>query len=75
MAKIEKTKEEIGWLKIIFGVLFATDISLIAWLFQNYGKASKFFLVLCTVAALLITLAIAWINRVAYRKIDELEEL
>ncbi len=75
MAKIDKTKEEIGWLKIIFGALIATDISLIAWLFQNYGEASKFLLVLCTVAAFLITFVIVWINRVAYRKIDELGEL
>ena len=32
------TKEEIGWLKIIFAILIATDISLIAWAVQNYGK-------------------------------------
>jgi len=75
MAKLDKTKEEIGWLKIIFGVLFATDISLIAWLFQNYGNAGKFFLVLCAVTAFLITFVIVWINRVAYQKIDALEEL
>ena len=30
MAKIDKLKEEIGWLKIIFAILIATDISLVA---------------------------------------------
>ena len=29
-----------GWLKLIFGILAAVDISLIARLAQNYGKAS-----------------------------------
>ena len=31
MARIDKLKEEIGWLKIIFAILIATDISLVAW--------------------------------------------
>lgn len=29
MAHIDKVKEEIGWLKVIFAILLATDISLI----------------------------------------------
>ena len=31
MAQIDKLKEEIGWLKVIFAILIATDISLVAW--------------------------------------------
>ena len=42
MAQIDKQKEEIGWLKVIFAILLATDISLIAWLVQNYGKVNPF---------------------------------
>ena len=42
MAYIDKVKEEIGWLKIIFTILIATDISLIAWLIQNYGRVNPF---------------------------------
>ncbi len=38
MAYIDKIKEEIGWLKVIFAISIATDISLIAWLIQSYGK-------------------------------------
>jgi 4-hydroxybenzoate polyprenyltransferase len=75
MVKLDKLKEEIGWIKIIFGVLIATDISLVAWLVQNYGKASLFLLIICVIMILLITFAIIWINRVVYRKIDELEGL
>ena len=75
MAQIDKLKEEIGWLKVIFAILIATDISLIAWLAQNYGKSPSFLLTIGLVVAVLVTLIIIWINNVAYRKIDKLEEL
>ena len=35
MARIDKIKEEIGWLKVIFAISIATNISLIAWLIQT----------------------------------------
>jgi hypothetical protein len=40
MPKIDKVNEQIGWLKIVFGLLFATDISLIAYLFTSIEKLS-----------------------------------
>ena len=75
MAQIDKLKEEIGWLKVVFAILIATDISLVVWVIQNYGKASPGLLVTGAIAAILITLIIIWINKAAYRKIDKLEEL
>ena len=75
MAQIDKLKEEIGWLKVIFAILIATDISLVAWVIQNYGKANRTLLIMGAIAAILITLIIMWINNKAYRKIDKLEEL
>jgi len=30
-------KEEIGWLKLIFGGLMAIDVSLIAWVGQDFA--------------------------------------
>ena len=75
MARIDKLKEEIGWLKIIFAILMATDISLVAWGVQNYGKTSLLLLIVGAIGGLLITFAIVWVNRIAYRKINELEEL
>ena len=74
MARIDKIKEEIGWLKIIFTISLATDLSLIAWLVQNYGKVNLFLFLIGAFAAILLTFLSAWINRIAYRKIDELEE-
>ena len=75
MAQIDKVKEEVGWLKVIFAILIATDISLIAWLVQNYGKAHPLLLTIGLIVAFLVTLIIIWINNLAYRKIDKLEEL
>ena len=75
MAHIDKVKEEIGWLKVIFAISIATVLSLIAWLIENYEKGQRLLLVIGGVAAFLIMLAIIWINSVAKRKIDKLEEL
>ena len=75
MARIDKLKEEIGWLKIMFAILIATDISLVAWVVQNYGKTGPLLLTVGTIGVIPFTSVIIWINRVAYRKINELEGL
>jgi len=62
-------------LKDVFAILVATDISLVAWLAQNYAKANILLLVFCGIAVIVITAAVVWVNRTAYRKIDELESL
>ena len=68
MAHIDKLKEEIGWLKVVFAILIATAISLAAWVIQNYGKANRSLIIGGAAAVLLIIVIIIWINRVAYRK-------
>ena len=75
MAYIDKVKEEIGWLKVIFAISIATDISLIAWLIENFKKEAPFLLVIAGLGALLLMFLIISINSVTYRKINKLEEL
>ena len=75
MAHIDKVKEEIGWLKVIFAILIATDISLIAWLIQSYGTVSKFFFIVGVLGAIVILFVIDRLDSIARRKMDELEEL
>ena len=75
MAHIDKVKEEIGWLKVVFAILLAADISLVAWGIQNYQKASPLLLTIGLIAAFLVTLTIIFVNNVAYRKINKLEDL
>ena len=75
MSKVDKLKEEIGWLKAVFAILIAIDASLVGWLAQNYDDAPIFLQIVCSAAVVVITGGIVWVNRIAYRKIDELEEL
>ena len=71
----DKLKEEIGWFKVIFAIAIATDISLIAWLVENYGSINSLLFLVGVLGAILLVFGIVWINKVAYQKINELEEL
>jgi hypothetical protein len=74
MAKIDRLKEEVGWLKIVFGLLVAIDVSLLGWLAQNYTTASRLLVLADAAAAVAVTVAIVRVNRLAYRRIEALEE-
>ncbi|MFI5397215.1 MAG: hypothetical protein ACHQ9S_16880 [Candidatus Binatia bacterium] len=74
MAKIDRVKEEIGWLKLVFGILAAIDVSLVGWLAQNYGKASGVLILAGVVATAAVTLGVVRVNQVAYDRIAELED-
>jgi hypothetical protein len=75
MSKLEKIREEIGWLKVIFAIVIATDISLVAWFIQNFTKASLFLLISCFLTILIISMIIIWLHNDTYQKIEKLEEL
>lgn len=68
-------KEEIGWLKLVFGILVAIDVSLVAWLAQNYTIADRVLVLAGLVAVGGVTIAVVWVNRVAIRRFKQLEEL
>jgi len=74
MAKIDRLKEEIGWLKLVFGLLIAIDVSLVGWLAQNYASSSWVLVVAGVIATAVVTLGVVRINRIAYHRIRELEE-
>jgi 4-hydroxybenzoate polyprenyltransferase len=75
MSKSDRIKEEIGWLKVVFGLLVATDISLLGWLAQNFATSNRIQIGIALVAVIGVTIAVVWVNRVAYARIDQLEEL
>jgi hypothetical protein len=75
MAKIDKLKEEIGWLKVVFGVLVAIDATLLGWLAQNYASAGRLLVVAGTAATIVLSFAVVRVNRLAYRRMEELEEV
>ena len=75
MAEIDKIKEEIGWLMVIFALLVAIDVSLIGWAAQNFTEVPITLLLLSAIMVILVTSATVVINRRAYKKIDELGEI
>ena len=75
MPKLDKIKEEIEQLKVIFAITVATDLSLMAYLAQNYKTQDLLFSILNGSAIILVTFLIVIINRRAYKKIDEIGEL
>jgi len=75
MPKLDKVKEELGWLKVIFTIAVATNLSLMAYLAQNYKTQDTFFSLLNGSAIILVTFLIIVINKKAYKKIDEIGEL
>jgi predicted phage tail protein len=74
MSKADRLKEEIGWLKLVFGALLAVDVSLVAWLAQNYATAGRVLVLTSLVAILILTGVVVWVNRLAYRRIEQLED-
>lgn len=75
MAKIDKIKEQIGWLKVLFGLLFATDVSLIAYLFNKIDTLTFLKVCLVLISLVIVTIAIRVVSKRAMDKINELEDI
>lgn len=75
MSKIDRIKEEVGWLKVAFGVAAALDASVIAWLAQNYVTTNMVMVIGGFFAAIAIAVFIMPLNRRVYSRLEELEEL
>ena len=75
MGKIDKIKEQIGWLKVAFGIAVATAITLIGWLASNYESVQIYLSIASFVVILAVLVLIIIINKIAFKKMDELEEL
>jgi cation transporter-like permease len=74
MSKSDSLKEEIGLLKLFLGALIIIDVSLIAWVAQNYARATRVLVVTAVIAGLLATAASSWITHLVYRRIERLED-
>ena len=75
MGKIDKIKESIGYLKVVFSIMIAIDVSLIAWLYQNFEKLQFTDSVMIFIVGVLLTFGIIVLNKKILSKIDDLEEL
>ena len=74
MARVDRIKDEIGWLKVPFGLLAVVDASLLGWLAQSYTKANPVLVAASTIAVIVVSSGIFQLNHIAYRLFDDLEE-
>jgi len=74
LARIDRIKEEIGWLKVPFGLLAVVDASLLGWLAQSYTRANPALVAGATIAVIVVSSGIFQLNHIAYRLFDDLEE-
>lgn len=58
----------------MFAVSVALDASLVAWLAQNFDTTSRFLFVAGVVAAVVLAVVVAYVNRLAYRRLKDLED-
>jgi predicted MFS family arabinose efflux permease len=75
MSKLDKIKEQLGWLKIAFGIAAAVNISLVGWISQNFDTAPRENIGTAIAGVVIFTLAIIFINQSAIQRINQLEEL
>ena len=73
MAKLDRAKEYIGFLKAVFVLLVAIDSSLVTWLFKNTELNNNSILVIIgiSISSIIIIVLVKHI----LRKIVELEDL
>jgi len=73
MAKLDRAKEYIGFLKTIFVMIVAIDSSLIAWLFKNSDL--NFYSALVIMGISISSVVILVLFKYILKKIVELEEM
>jgi 4-hydroxybenzoate polyprenyltransferase len=75
MSEAERIKETLSWLKVVFAALVAIDVSVIAWLAQNFRTAATLLVVLAGIAVVCATAGIVAVNHAAFRRLAQLENL
>ena len=75
MSKVDEIKEELGWLKVAFGVLIVTIVSVLGWLVQNLRVAERVTLIGAIIVLAILISITTWLNKFAYRKIRSLKDL
>ena len=73
--QVDHLKEELGWLKLYFAAFFAVDVSLIAWLAQNFSTAKTVLTSAALTAILAVSAVLASTYRRVYNRLNRLEKL
>jgi NO-binding membrane sensor protein with MHYT domain len=75
MSKVDRIKEKIGWYKVLFGILIATAISLLAWLVNHLVTAQTWQIVCGAAGAIILCGGVVYVHFYALKLIDSLEDL
>jgi len=75
MAKLDETKEFIGFLKAIFITLIVINTSLIAWVFKNFDTELVFKLYIVNGFIFLVSFTIAYLFIKILKEIRKLKDL
>ena len=75
MAKIDRIKEFINYLKVLLVLLLATNVGLIGWIANNYKSADSILIYLSMFAILIILIVTILINKKIIKDIKSLEDL
>ena len=77
MAKIDKIKEQIGYLKVVFSILVAILVSVIGWFASHYDKITILDIrtILSVLLVLILSMGIVYINKKIIYYINELEDI
>jgi F0F1-type ATP synthase assembly protein I len=75
LSRAEKIKEQIGWLKVAFGLLTAVIVSLVGYIATSYKIAEPIMLIVALLLTVLLSFGVIVVNKKAFDKMDELEEL
>ena len=75
MSRLDKEKEAIGFLKVVFSISIAINVSLIAWLYQKFEALNILDMIVVLSLVSFLTLGIIVVNKKILIKIDDLEDL
>lgn len=70
----DQIKEEIGFAKVVFSLSSVIEVSLLAWIAQNFNHTSVAMSLLSLLLAVLMMLIIVKVTKFIYIKINQLGE-
>ena len=75
MAKIDRIKEFINYLKVLLVLILATNVGLIGWIVNNYKSSESILIYLALIIVLIILVVAVVINKKIIKDIKSLEDL
>ena len=75
MAKIDRVKEFINYLKVMLVFILATNVGLVGWIVNHYGVSNQVLVYFALLVVLVLLLIAVLINKKIIKDIKSLEAL